>query len=514
MRNVSAPINKLPPEILAHICTFAPEITSDFAHLCAQVCRYWRNVLLTTPSFWNEIYARDPLHVEVHLARSGEAPLHLYVEGGPLTERLLGKVTPHFGRVRLLHLFLDAPGDDRILDRLGEPEMTLLRDLRFEKASRALRLSASTMEKISSLGANTTRLLLWNIDTHLSSLTFPHLRYFALTLEFGFEGPRTSDMIGFLRGHPMLEELGLCCVNDFRADDAGTHIEPVALQHLNYVTLGGMPSSPSPDSLPHIEVNLLPYLLLPQAGQCDIWVSPVNLAFPTGTNYLHTLIRAWEIISGSGGGFGEGTGFTQAEFSIDERPSTLTGQVELSIAGWGSLCFGPEHMTVESHSWLTPDWKTIATDEDPGVGEADDDESQAQLSRLGSYLDPLRRSPSPLVAVETLIICGFGYTRNKGKYLQYLRECFVGLNRVREFEVDETNPRMVVHLLQPFEGESGGMMLLFPLLRLLSFYDCTPMELPQPLFLEVMKKRAELGNVLEEALVDDVKVDLSELLDV
>jgi len=114
--------------------------------------------------------------------------------------------------------------------------------------------------------------------------------------------------------------------------------------------------------------------------------------------------------------------------------------------------------------------------------------------------------------MESLVLSGFGYTRNKGKYLHYLRECFMGLNRVHEFQVDETNPGMAVHLLQPFEGDSGGMVLIFPLLRLLTFCNCAPAELPRSWFLEVMKKRAALGNVLEEVWVDDEQVDLSELL--
>ena len=510
MRNVSAPINKLPPEILAYVCTFTPEIISDFAHLCAQVCRYWRNVLLESPLLWNEIYVGDSLHVEVHLARSGEAPLDLYIDGEPRVGRLLGKVIPHLGRVRLLYLFLRA-GDDRILDRLVEPEMTLLRDLRFERTSSALRLSASIMAKISSLGVNTTKLLLCNTDTHLSSLKFPHLRCFCLITEAGFEKPHISDMIDFLRGHPMLEELKLDRVNHFRTDDAGTNIEPTSLQHLKVARLGGWPSSTSSDSLPYLEVDLLPYLRLPSTGQCSINISSPDVTLPRRTNYLLTLIHAWEIISSHGGDFSGGFEFARVELSVEESPRAFTGQLELWIAGWGSLCVGPEEMAASNLPWLPPDWETTNTDKDPGAGEAGDDEFKAQLLRLGRYLDPLRRYPSPLVTVETLVLRGFGYTRNKGKYLQYLRKCFKGLNRVREFQADKTNPWMVVHLLQPFEGRSGGMVLLFPLLQLLTFSNCTPVELPRSEFLEMTKKRAELGTTMKEARVDNEEVDLSEL---
>jgi len=390
--------------------------------------------------------------------------------------------------------------------------MLLLRTLQIERPFGVSRLSVSMMENISSLGLNITELFFWNVDTHLSSLAFPHLLSFGLTTQDGFGGPRVSDMVGFLRAHPMLEVLRLSQAK--YVDDADTHIKPVTLQHLTCATLGGRPSSPSPDSLPHIEVDLLPYLLLPPLGQCDIWVSLVNTGLPSGTSYLLTLIRAWEIISSPGGGFGGGSGFSQAMVSIQESPGTLVGQAELCVTGWGSLYVSPENMVVDCRSWLTPDWETTTTDGDPGAGEAGNDEFQAQISRLGCYLNPLRWSPSPLATVEILTLCGFGYTTNKGKYLQYLRECFKGLDQVREFHVENTNPGMVVHLLQPFEGESGEMVVLFPLLWFLTFYDCTPMELPRPRFLEVAKKRAALGSVLQEVWVEEGCVDLSELSDV
>ena len=399
-------------------------------------------------------------------------------------------------------------GDDKILDQLREPEMTLLRELRFERASTGLRLSASMMAKISSLGVNTADLLLWNVDRHISSLTFPHLRYVSLTTGRGFEGPRVSDVIAFLRGHPTLQSLGLYYANYSDGDDAGTHIEPVALPHLKCARLGGRPSPPSPDSLPYIEVDLLPYLHLPSTGQWGISINPVNQMLPRDTNYLLTLIRAREIIAGPGGNLSGGSGRTAIELTIKESPSTLIDHLGLWIVGWGDLWVGPEDIVVDSQSWSIPDWGATTVDDGPEAGEADDDEFQAQLSRLGCYLDPLRWSPSPLATVETLFLCGFGYTRNKGKYLEYLRECFMGLKRVRDFQVKKTNPGMVVHLLQPLENESGGMVLVFPLLEVLSIDNSTPVDVPLPALLEVVKRRATLGNALKGMLVDDKKVDL------
>jgi len=391
MRNALSPINKLPPEILAHVCTLTPQYTSDFAHLCAQVCRSWRNTLLAFPSLWNEIYAGVPLDVEVYLARSGEAPIDVYVYSASPEGRLLRKVVPHLGRVRVLSLSLIA-GDEKVLDWFGEPEMTSLRDLQFGKASTNLRLSASLMEKVSSLGANATELLLQNIDTHMSSLSFPRLRHFSLDIGRGFKEPGVSDMIGFLRGHPMLEKFWLNHANCSHPDGADAHIESVPLQHLKSAELGGRPSSRSPDCLPYIEVDLLPYLRLPLTGQCSIGINPANVAFPSDTNYLLTLIRALEIISGPGGCLGVGSRFTHADITIEESTSALTGRWALWTPEKGNLWVDPEGVVVDGQSWLIPDWETTTVDEGSGAGEAGDDEIQAQLSRLGCYLDPLRRS--------------------------------------------------------------------------------------------------------------------------
>jgi len=375
------------------------------------------------------------------------------------------------------------------------------------------------MEKISSFATNITTLVLSNVDTHLSSLTFPHLLSFSLITycQYGFKGPCVSDVIGFLKGHPTLEGLDLHLASYSDVDDARTHIEPVALQHLKSARLGGRPSSSSLSSLPYIEADLLPYLHLPPVGQCDISISTSNGKSPRGTNYLLTLNHAWEFIYGPGGSFSEGVGSTCIEISIKEGPGTFTGYLKLGIAGQVNFhikTVSPENVPTDGRPWLMSDWETTTADEGPGAGDVSDKEIQRQLSRLGCYLDPLRWSPSPLPVVEVLLLGGFGYTRNKGKYLKYLRECFRGLGRIRKLQVKETDPWMIVHLLRPSEDESGEMVLIFPLLESLSFDKCTPVELPQPAFLEVVKERAALGNVLGAVLVGGKTVDLSELLDI
>jgi len=387
---VFAPVNKLPPEILAHVCALSPELTSNFAHVCAQVCRSWRNILLTSPSLWSEIHVNDPLHINVHLVRSGKVPLEVYFHEGSSVCQFRQKIIPHIDRVQLLMLSLHLGNCNQILNSLkGGPKMTLC-SFHFKKGSPQLKLSAPVMEKISTFAANTVTLVLSNINIHLSSLTFPRLQYFALNTEDGFKGSRISDVIDFLRGHPTLKEIELHRASYSHADDAGTHIGPVAFQNLESITFGGRPSAPSPDSCTYFEVELLPYLHLPPTCLRGIWIDPGKVTLPRDTNYLLTLIRAHESVSSPGGGFGEGAGFTCAEFHIEESPNTLIGRLVLEIDGRDNLHLevrGPENITANGQPWSIPDWETTTTNRDPG--EVGDDKIQAQLSRLGCYLDPL-----------------------------------------------------------------------------------------------------------------------------
>ena len=202
MRNALAPINKIPPEILVHVCTFAPDAVSNFAHVCAQVFRNWRNTLFSSPSLWNVIRTADPLHINVYLVRSGKVPLNVYFRRGSPVRRFYQKVVPHMDRARLLYLSSSADDCGQILDLLeGRLEMVLLRDFHFKKGCTRLRLSASMMKKISSFAAGVTTLFLSNVDSHLPSLTFPRLLSFSLIThsQNGFKGSCVSNVIGFSR---------------------------------------------------------------------------------------------------------------------------------------------------------------------------------------------------------------------------------------------------------------------------------------------------------------------------
>ncbi|TFK68852.1 hypothetical protein BDN72DRAFT_897822 [Pluteus cervinus] len=77
--NQLVPISRLPVETLTDIFSTAQKIPSDFvgeydsgrvATVTASVCRYWRQMMLSTPFLWNTIDVANAHWIECSLERS------------------------------------------------------------------------------------------------------------------------------------------------------------------------------------------------------------------------------------------------------------------------------------------------------------------------------------------------------------------------------------------------------------------------------------------------------------
>ncbi|KAJ7807003.1 hypothetical protein B0H14DRAFT_3765369 [Mycena olivaceomarginata] len=88
-------INRLPTEILVlvFLCTlWAPKrpvrATTESPWLVSQVCRHWREVALSSQKLWSfptiwQIPIQSIPQFNLHLSRSGNAPLHPFIHGAP-----------------------------------------------------------------------------------------------------------------------------------------------------------------------------------------------------------------------------------------------------------------------------------------------------------------------------------------------------------------------------------------------------------------------------------------------
>ena len=73
--NQSAPINRLPPEILARTLEFR-ESDKDLVS-ATHVCYQWRSALTSAPSLWTEVVFQNSNRVLAYLTRSGALPINV-----------------------------------------------------------------------------------------------------------------------------------------------------------------------------------------------------------------------------------------------------------------------------------------------------------------------------------------------------------------------------------------------------------------------------------------------------
>jgi hypothetical protein len=106
LKNSLAPINRLPPEVLALIPAFRGS-ERDLINATA-VCKRWRRTLVSTPSLWNNIicFKRERLvviapHIRAYLERSRSVPVNAQIHVS--SSRLL---SPHAERISSLRVFM------------------------------------------------------------------------------------------------------------------------------------------------------------------------------------------------------------------------------------------------------------------------------------------------------------------------------------------------------------------------------------------------------------------------
>lgn len=123
VKNSLAPINRLPPEMLALVAAFLnPERELMNA---VMVCQYWRETLLSFPRLWSEIRCSDQVRFEMCLKRSKSVPLRVQMHYSH--DRLFESLTPHLSRLASLSVLMDGSSDffRWIAYYLGRPIPTL-----------------------------------------------------------------------------------------------------------------------------------------------------------------------------------------------------------------------------------------------------------------------------------------------------------------------------------------------------------------------------------------------------
>ena len=124
-RNRVAPINRIPPEILALVPGFWYGRGSRDRGLIAltHVCRAWRELFVSHPLLWTRLDCVCLEKTRVYLERSKSSPISLSLDGNylPLLDPFF-KLNPDIiGRLKSMHIDTSMRGLDTIAARLSRP---------------------------------------------------------------------------------------------------------------------------------------------------------------------------------------------------------------------------------------------------------------------------------------------------------------------------------------------------------------------------------------------------------
>ncbi|KAL0948843.1 hypothetical protein HGRIS_008964 [Hohenbuehelia grisea] len=264
-KNMSSPVHRLPPEVLATIfdklrdlstpLNFLPEISDTGPYpmdAVSRVCRRWRRTALGIPPLWNLIFRAEPSVMSSSLARSRGTPLKVYLQGdshwpGPASDEslrhdadMLLTVKSHMHRIQELHL-IDNVATATVLELLQQPAPVL----------ESLTLSLYTSFTIPTQPLPALPVLLAGVTPNLRRLTmngftswsanlFPNLTHLALSNQDVGTPIPLSQFISYLSACPNLQELDIVRP----AFGFGTSVtQTVSLEQLRTLSLGSWNSS-------------------------------------------------------------------------------------------------------------------------------------------------------------------------------------------------------------------------------------------------------------------------------
>ncbi|KAI9056860.1 hypothetical protein FKP32DRAFT_1598739 [Trametes sanguinea] len=111
IHNSVAPVNRLPPELLAMVYTYATADEETYSQLVdiTHVCQLWRTTALNAASLWTRIAVNDPVGIETFLKRAKNLPVSLSVTiCRPPVVATVRLITSEMHRVRSLTVRVPA----------------------------------------------------------------------------------------------------------------------------------------------------------------------------------------------------------------------------------------------------------------------------------------------------------------------------------------------------------------------------------------------------------------------
>ena len=244
MKNLLAPINQLPPEVLSVIPDFYYKDDQDLVAL-THVCRSWRDTFTSRPALWTQLNFTNVDKTRAYIQRSQSSPLEFFIEDDKALEDAFALVIPHIGRLKSLtinaevlpsileHFYCHTP----LLERL-DIDISFLCDPILNGALFAGQLSSLR------------ELCLHRVVTHLPWKNLENLR--VVDLKSYLHRYKTTELLDFFESAPLLHTVKL--ENSIQDPSDAPPERIVPLRHLKFFTM--YTESPHSILLNHLHIPI------------------------------------------------------------------------------------------------------------------------------------------------------------------------------------------------------------------------------------------------------------------
>ena len=103
IKNLFAPINRVPPEILSLLPDYCCEIATGLDLIAlTHICRSWRDTFTSHSSLWTRLNFKDIEKICTYIQCSRSSPLEFYLEGDTIIHDVFSLVIPHIPQLKSL----------------------------------------------------------------------------------------------------------------------------------------------------------------------------------------------------------------------------------------------------------------------------------------------------------------------------------------------------------------------------------------------------------------------------
>ena len=235
LKNSFQPIQRLPPDVIAEVATYLDPRAcgGDCQPLMAisQVCRYWREAMLSNPESWCFVKSEFFELVPLFLGRSGLYPLEINLTDA-WSSYVVGHIIPHAKRLAILRCEVDEASTSflRTLSRLDHsPNLHTLSIASASAPAVAPKLIKMALVSGDMPTLRTLELLPFPVIPQF--VQFKHLINLRLEVTYS----TLTAVLDLLAANPSLEKVGL--VGNFEHDGDTRPAESTVLGCLKFLSM-------------------------------------------------------------------------------------------------------------------------------------------------------------------------------------------------------------------------------------------------------------------------------------